>query len=354
MSQSQSQADSVPPVREISHRILQASVHDVRFFAGMLRGVSFANRATIAISPDGLKVIVEEARSILGVAYIWSGIFDEFTYTAPDPEDPDTGAAFEVPLSTVLECLNIFGSAGPGAASSSAAHKKWRRAEDEEEGDGEGEGRRRGGKGIEHYIGASGDNRTGMRLSFLGEGHPMVLLLAEDASGPITTCHISTSEADPHLDLPFDPDNTALQIILKSSWLRDALSELDPSIEKLTFVGNPKPEEPDGRRRAANAAAPPLFRIRAEGSYGSTEMDYPDDREVLETFECVRTIQYSYRFPHILKTIKAVQNSTKTSLRIDEEGLLSLQYLMPYTRPRGGERLDCFVEYRCLPLDNED
>ncbi|KAI5825395.1 Rad1-domain-containing protein [Schizophyllum commune Tattone D] len=348
MSQSQSQADSIPP-------ILQASVHDVRFFAGMLRGVSFANRATIAISPDGLKVIVEEARSILGVAYIWSGIFDEFTYTAPDPEDLDTGAAFEVPLSTVLECLNIFGSAGPGAASSSAAHKKWRRAEDEEEGeDGDGAGRRRGGKGIEHYIGASGDNRTGMRLSFLGEGHPMVLLLAEDASGPITTCHISTSEADPHLDLPFDPDNTALQIILKSSWLRDALSELDPSIEKLTFVGNPKIEEPDVRRRAANAAAPPLFRIRAEGSYGSTEMDYPDDREVLETFECVRTIQYSYRFPHILKTLKAVQNSTKTSLRIDEEGLLSLQYLMPYTRPRGGERLDCFVEYRCLPLDNED
>ena len=33
---------------------------------------------------------------------------------------------------------------------------------------------------------------------------------AEDASGPITTCHISTSEADPHLDLPFDPDNTCV------------------------------------------------------------------------------------------------------------------------------------------------
>ena len=47
-----------------------------------------------------------------------------------------------------------------------------------------GEGRRRGGKGIEHYIGASGDNRTGMRLTFLGEGHPMVQLLwAEDIGG---------------------------------------------------------------------------------------------------------------------------------------------------------------------------
>ena len=88
------------------------------------------------------------------------------------------------------------------------------------------------------------------------------------------------------------PDDTLLRFLTQSSWLRDALSELDPSIEKLTFVGNPKIEEPDGRRRAANAAAPPLFRIRAEGSYGSTEMDYPDDREVLETFECVRTIQY--------------------------------------------------------------
>lgn len=54
MSQSQSQADSIPPVREFhvesasqpnlsKYQILQASVHDVRFFAGMLRGVSFAN-----------------------------------------------------------------------------------------------------------------------------------------------------------------------------------------------------------------------------------------------------------------------------------------------------------------------
>ncbi|KAL1744267.1 Rad1/Rec1/Rad17, partial [Schizophyllum fasciatum] len=330
--------------------ILQASVHDVRFFAGMLRGVSFSSRATIAISQDGLKIIVEEARSILGVAYIWPGVFDEYAYTPPDPNDPDTGAAVEIPLATLLECLNIFGSAGPGGAPSGTAHKKWFRAED---GSGEEDGGPRGGRGIEHYLGGASEKRTGLRLSFMGEGHPMVLLLAEDASGPITTCHISTSEADPHLELPFDPDHTALQIILKSSWLRDALSELDPTIEKLTLISNPRPEDADARRRPPNAVVAPLFRIRAEGTYGSTEMDYPDDREVLETFECAQAVQFSYRFSYIFKTLKAVQASTKTSLRVDEDGLLSLQYLMPYTKPRGGEKLDCFVEFRCLPLDSD-
>lgn len=350
-SQPMSQSEDTPTIT-----VLRASVHDVRFFAGMLRGVNFSTRATISISGEGLKVIVEEARSLLGIAYIYPGIFDEYVYTPPDAAEPDLAAAFEVPLTTLLECLNIFGSAGPGGAPNSTAHKKWRRAEDDdgaEDGEGGGGGGRRTGRGIEHFLGGTGDKRTGMRLSFSGEGYPLVLLLAEDASGPMTTCQISTYEADSHLELPFDSEHTAVQIILKSSWLREALSELDPSIEKLTFISNPRPVEDDGRRRAPNNAAKPLFRIRAEGTFGSTEMDYPDDRDVLETFECAQTVQFSYRFSYISRTLKAVQSSTKTSLRIDEDGLLSLQYLMPYTKPRGGEKHECYIEYRCLPLDDE-
>ncbi|TRM57517.1 repair protein Rad1/Rec1/Rad17-domain-containing protein [Schizophyllum amplum] len=300
-SQPMSQSEDTPTIT-----VLRASVHDVRFFAGMLRGVNFATRATISISGEGLKVIVEEARSLLGA------------------------------LTTLLECLNIFGSAGPGGAPNSTAHKKWRRAEDDdgaEDGEGGGGGGRRTGRGIEHFLGGTGDKRTGMRLSFSGEGYPLVLLLAEDASGPMTTCQISTYEADSHLELPFDSEHTC------SSWLREALSELDPSIEKLTFISNPRPVEDDGRRRAPNNAAKPLFRIRAEGTFGSTE--------------CAQTVQFSYRFSYISRTLKAVQSSTKTSLRIDEDGLLSLQYLMPYTKPRGGEKHECYIEYRCLPLDDE-
>ena len=67
---------------------------------------------------------------------------------------------------------------------------------------------------------------------------------------------------------------SVLKIILKSSWLRDALSELDPSCEKLTFIGNP-PLAPDKTREGAKRRVPltgPMLRIQATGVFGSTEV----------------------------------------------------------------------------------
>ena len=51
----------------------------------------------------------------------------------------------------------------------------------------------------------------------------------------------------------------------------------------------------------------------------------------------------SYRFSHMTRTLRALSSSTKTSLRIDEDGLLGLQFLMP--KPGVGGT-DGFVEFR--------
>jgi len=100
--------------------------------------------------------------------------------------------------------------------------------------------------------------------------------------------------------------------------------------------------------------AKPMLRIQATGTFGSTEMDYPNDRDVLETFECTRNVIFSYRFGHISRALRALQSSTKTSLRIDEEGLLSLQFLMPSPKARAADGgADAFIEFRCLALDGD-
>ena len=39
--------------------------------------------------------------------------------------------------------------------------------------------------------------------------------------------------------------------------------------------------------------APPRLRLRAVGEFGTTEMDYPNDREVLETCECPVTVSFT-------------------------------------------------------------
>ena len=217
-----------------------------------------------------MTVTVEEARTLLGTAFIFSEVFDEYTYHSelppprqarhqkPKPRQADPNAsgtesdsengenkeeldnaAFEIPLNTLIDCLNIFGTAsalnamatisgssgGGGAPSNSKQAKKWRRVGD---GDSDGEGRA-GGRGLDAYFGpGAGEKRTGMRLSYLGAGYPLTLIMyvllvsfircsfpsdksfirAEDAAGPTTTCEITTFDPEPQLELHYDNDLT--------------------------------------------------------------------------------------------------------------------------------------------------
>jgi len=82
-------------------------------------------------------------------------------------------------------------------------------------------------------------------------------------------------------------------------------------------------------------------------------MDYPNDKEVLEIFECLQPVSVSYRFAYIAHSVRALQTSTKTSLRIEAEGLLSLQFLVPVPKARGGGTSDSFIEFRCVALDEQ-
>ncbi|KAG6865679.1 hypothetical protein C0991_000449, partial [Blastosporella zonata] len=295
-------------------------------------------------------------------AFVFSDIFDEYSYhsdaleSSQDSEDDEVNVGFEIPLNTLIECLNIFGTAGAPPANTGTKFKKWKKSGDDsdhDEDDDRGGRGRSTARGLDPYFSGSSEKRTGMRLTYGGPGQPLTLLLAEDATGPTTTCEISTFEFEPHLELPFDASRTVLKVILKSSWLRDALSELDPSFDKLTFIGSPLPEAEALTSRPKQklpANQKPMLRIQAAGTFGSTEMDYPNDREVLETFECRESVRASYRFGHITKTLRALQSSTKTSLRIDKDGLLSLQFLMPSLK---GGTSDAFIEFRCLALDDD-
>ncbi|KAL1947310.1 hypothetical protein VTO73DRAFT_14271 [Trametes versicolor] len=344
-------------------RVLTASVHDFRYFAALLRGVNFVNRASVSITADGFTVTVEEARCLTATAFVFSHVFDEFVYNPDaaqpsqasqgDDDDEVTTTAFDIPLGTLMDCLNVFGTAGL----TSTSQKKKKTREDGEDSDGGGRADRKG-KGRADAGDAGGNARldqwfapgkgTGMRMSYAGPGHPLTLLVAEESGGPTATCEITTWDPEPRLDLAFDSDATVLKIILKSSWLRDALSELDPTTDKLTIIGNPP--APPGR--AARNSAPPCLRLRAVGQFGSTEMDYPNDREVLETCECAQPISFTYRYSHISRALRALQSSLKTSLRIDEEGLLSMQFMMPAPRRPGGRRSEAFIEFWCLPLED--
>ncbi|GJJ11958.1 hypothetical protein Clacol_006196 [Clathrus columnatus] len=337
--------------------VLVAAVHDVRPFVTLLRAVNFNATAAIVISSAGLTIAVEDAKMLVAKAYAPCEMFDEYDYSPrnedalsaeePDDNDEEPSLIFHIHLDTVLECLNIFGTGSAtllyGNNDNKRRKKQWAGLSDdsnEEQPNGVRKEKKvappKGNTTLDQFFFSGEGKKTGMRMTYAGQGHPLVLILGEDAAGPITTCEIETIEEDGVTELAFDDSlNSPSSWIKQSSWLSDSLLELDPSCEKLTFLGIPATEKSKA-----------TLRITAEGTFGSTQMDYPYDRDVLETFECAQFVKFTYRVAHIASALKAMQTSLKTSLRIDPDGLLSLQFMM-------ATGLGIFIEFRCLPLVEE-
>ncbi len=91
-------------------------------------------------------------------------------------------------------------------------------------------------------------------------------------------------------------------------------------------------------------------------------MDYPNDREVLETVHCAEPVSfrfgylsmiwhwidgpvYSYRVAHITRAQQALQSSSKTSLRIGSDGSMNMQFLVSSPLARGGTS-EAFISFR--------
>ncbi|KZT50937.1 Rad1-domain-containing protein [Calocera cornea HHB12733] len=303
--------------------------------------------ATIAVSEAGLMVTVEYKQVLLASAYLYAQMFNEFTYNKPDPIDGESEAdlspVFEIKLSLLMSALDVFGGAGLGAIA----------VADNDKGS-KGRGRRDDwdANGLDRGDTDDRKKATAMRLTWIGKGHPLSLHLA-DAPNVSTVCELITSDPEPTMDLPFDSDEVAAKIIMKSSWLRDALSEIDPKSDKLTIICTP-PEAQGGRR---NGQPKPTFRLKASGDLAATEMKYPDAKEVLEVadFGTEETVSFTYRFEHIAKCIPALRSSVKTSLRIDFEGVLSLQFMIPFRRHRpekdaAATPSENYIEFRCAAL----
>lgn len=192
------------------------------------------------------------------------------------------------------------------------------------------------------------------RLSYDAPGSPLKIVLEE--SGVTTTCELTTYELDEaeEEDIPFSREDLAMKIIMRSSFLHDAITEL----------GSTNPE------KLALRASPiaPFFSLSASGTLGSTvvEFDRPDDKErstsrddqagpnqhdatLLETFQVAHRVVHTYRFSLIKAAARAMAAATKVSIRGDNQGVLSLQFMI---EAEGGQV--SFIDFRFVPLIREE
>ena len=234
-------------------------------------------------------------------------------------------ASFQISLPAMLETLQIFGLDAPNK-------DRWPRD----------------GTNSSSYAGvasfASGgttafDRRilglAGVcRLSYAGAGAPFSIILEE--TGVTTTCELVTYEADVPDEIPLQRDRLAQKIIMRASWLHDAMLELAATnANRLTLTSSP--------------TSAPYLALSAIGPLGSATVEFPKDPQLLETFQVARRTSNTYKFALIKNAARAMAIASKVSIRGDDQGVLSLQFMIDFEAAPA-----CFVDYRFVPFVEDD
>lgn len=359
----------------------------------LLSCIGFASRATVQITPDGLRFSVEEGRVIQGLAFLDKSLFTSYTFNPSlgstnddegsrqnDDDLEDTAYPhFVVSLSALLETLKIFGvndlsepngfrdtslpQTNPASSAFSAPALLMDRS---------------------------------CTLQYAQHGAPLSIAITE--AGVRTTCELVTYEPEDHeADIPLQRDAIIMKIIMRSAWLHNAIAELDsstPTILKMSACAKREPYF------ALSGAGGPFSESTVEFSVdqhneivggngqgaqqSQTHKVLADDGSararatrtkmaptVTETFlvsppsAMGERIRQSYRFALIRKAARAMAVANKVSIRGDRQGVLSLQFMIELDdnvaagRPVGaGVKAPagpvCFVDFRFVPLLDEE
>lgn len=255
--------------------------------------------------------------------FLDKALFTTFNCTPPeaDPEDEEDASSndlpvFQISLSAMLETLQIYGAAD-------AATSRFSKPEN----DGYNSNIR------PNRSNAFSNQALGMagvcRFSYTGTGSPFSIILEE--AGVVTTCNLNTYEPENSEEIPFQRDALQVKIIMQARWLFDAIQELNSTFpNRLDIVASP---------------SKPFISLSARGHLGSATIDFSKGRELLETFTVKNKWSQSYRFDMVKAAGEAMKLASKVSVRGDEQGVLSLQFMVEVEG--GGVS---FVDFRFVPF----
>ena len=171
---------------------------------------------------------------------------------------------------------------------------------------------------------------------------------------------------------------------MRAGWLADAVAELTPTgAEKVVLLwGRGRDDELENevngyRERDSDREARPWFALKGSGILGSARIEFsgpspnsphttpappPQDQNnpapsapppstSLETFQLApktKYLRHAYKFSLLQKAAKAMAVATKVSIRCDNQGVLSLQFMIEVEQGKVS-----FVDFRFVPLVEE-
>jgi cell cycle checkpoint protein len=334
--------------------ILTAVSSSARQLFLLLRCIAFANKAHVHIGAEGLKFAVDEASVMEASVFLDKSLFTTYNFHAPSPnspsdsddDEPPTAPHFQISLPALLETLQIFGLTDPHTS-----RPPWAR------------------DNPYPTSTAFSNNVLGMnnlcRISYDLPSAPLSVILTEASIR--TTCDLTTYEPEYADEIPFDRQSISFKTIMRGSWLHDAISELSSTTpEKLTIY-------------AKTVRGKPFFALSSSGTLGSARVEFnnqpqpsafrtpalmnptPDDEpptNLLETFQLSgprAVLRSSYKFSLVQKAARAMSVATKVSVRVDVQGVLSMQFMVEVEASAGaGDGKVSFVDFRFVPLVDDD
>lgn len=278
-----------------------------------------------------------QAQTPLGLVFLDKALFTTYVYQPPqhhnttnddagneeEEDDIHPPVAFQVSLPALLEILQIFSAETSKDRSSHDPSSLYYTST-------ASFGSHRSTAFDHRVLGMAGV----CHLNYVGPGDPFKIVL--EGTGVTTTCELVTYEPELHHDIPLQRDKLAQKIIMRAAWLHDAITELaSTNPTRMTITASP--------------STAPYLALSAAGPLGSATVEFSKDPQLLETFQVAGRIVNTYKFSLIKNATKAMALASKVSIRADEQGVLSLQFMIEFDG--GGVS---FVDFRFVPLVAEE
>ncbi|RPA83826.1 Rad1-domain-containing protein [Ascobolus immersus RN42] len=345
--------------------IFVAETNFPRHILALFRPLSFVSKAHVTILSDGVRISVEDSRVMQAHAFLNVPLFRTYAFQPPPRENEDgeeeeeeaDACCFQISLTAFLESLQIICSTLEPPASKYSGSSFNSSSDNRTHGYNSGGGVTatldRGGPAAmfdaqtlraAEYRGKAGGEGAICKFMWGGPESEGGFVMSMEDPVVTTTCTLTTYTAEGFNDTEIDltPGNVALKVIMKSFWLHDALTELEASAPSRLIIH-------------ASTNTPYLVLEGTGGTTSNSKVEFlTKDANVLETFDLPMGEGSSnvYKFDMIKNCMKALAVAFMVSIRIDVEGVLSIQFMVKNQEGQGMEgKESSFLDFRFLPFD---
>jgi len=242
-----------------------------------------------------LTFTVNVAKTLQAIALVRRDTFHEWRLGAEDGE-----LSFGLNLSTLLECLKIFGITPGGAL----------------------------------------DKPPTMSIGYRESSACLYLTIVEGSC--VTECELHTLELEQPARVELDVAEGArppLVVTVPSDMLKSGIDELD-------WGGD---ANRDKRLTLSASLQPPMLSLTVASTDLGCEMVFPANS--LSHFQCSACVSYDYRYLLLSMALRSLKDSQSAQLTVDKGGLLQIKLCFPSGSGGGAELYSLFYTH---PLVDDD